>query len=414
MFRSPVLLARLSPSLVAAVLGLAVTVPTAAAVPTAAGPLAYAAGVEPAGFAGTGTAGFAGDGGKATDAQFDDPLGVAVSPDGTVYIADKGNRVVRAVSPDGVVRTVAGTAPDGGAVTPVPPGAELPGTEVTLAEPSDVAVDRDGTVLIADAGAFRVLALSPQGQVTLYAGTGSAGFSGDDGPATEAQLGAVQSIATGPDGTVYLGDPRSRRVRAVGSDGVIETVMGNGEPDVVGAGPAAEVGMPYVSSLAVDGDGTVWVASSVLQRLADGRVSTVVRSGDGRWQQSDPATVTLPAGAVIAHAVSASGDSRYVLEDDGLWRFRQDGALDRVAEGRWRGGVAVGPSGEVYVADPAGNRVLRVVPETADNGNDRDGDGSGGSNWPLVAGGGAAVVILALLAVWLTRRRGGTTRGSAT
>src|SRR5690606_5024082 len=109
--------------------------------------------------AGNGTAGSSGDGGPAVQASLGTPAGVAVGPDGTLYISDQGSHTVRAVSPDGVISTIAGTgraAPDSGAE--IVEGAAA--TEVDLRLPDALAVGADGTVYIADAGLLRVFALS--------------------------------------------------------------------------------------------------------------------------------------------------------------------------------------------------------------------------------------------------------------
>lgn len=350
--------------------------------------------------AGFGAAGFAGDGGAAVDAQLSGPQGLVFGRDGTLFIADTRNRVVRAVGSDGVIRTVVGTGPEERPPTPLPAGVSLPGREVTLGEPMGLAAGADGTIYIADGGAARVLALSPDGDVTAYAGTGQPGFAGDGGAASQAQIGNVRAVAAAPDGTVYLGDLRGRRVRAVAPDGQIRSVMGNGSPDITTTGPASEAGFPFLNSLAVDGRGALWMTSTALQRLSDGTVNTELWDGANRWRLSDPQSPTPPTNAVIGVSVAVVGDTVYVLQDDGVWRLRPNGDADRIAAGRWRGHIAIDPSGDIYVSHPEDNRVYRLRPPTPAD----DSPGSPALVW-LIAGAGVLVAVLVIVA-WAVRRRG--------
>jgi sugar lactone lactonase YvrE len=176
--------------------------------------------------AGTGTAGSPGDGGPSSAAHLDHPTGVAVAPDRTVYISDAGNRTVRAVSPAGTITTVAGTGRAGAGAGTVPEGAIA--TRVDLGLPASLAVGPDRTVYIADAGLFLVLALSPDGRLSVLAGNGRRGDTGDGGPATKAALGSPRGLAAAPDGTVYIADPDNQRVRAVSRGGTIAMVADPG------------------------------------------------------------------------------------------------------------------------------------------------------------------------------------------
>ena len=137
--------------------------------------------------AGTGTGGYSGDGGQATSAQLDYPRGVFVDPQGTLYIADSDNNRVRKVSTDGIITTIAGTGTagysgDGGQAT----SAQLNG-------PGGVFLDAQGTIYIADSLNNRVRKIVG-GNITTIAGTGTAGFSGDGGQATSAQLNIPRRI----------------------------------------------------------------------------------------------------------------------------------------------------------------------------------------------------------------------------
>jgi glucose/arabinose dehydrogenase len=130
--------------------------------------------------AGTGVLGFSGDGGLATAAQLNQPHGVAVGPDGSLYIADSNTFRIRRVAPDGTITTVAGTGVFGFS------GEGGPATAAQLNTPYGVAVGPDGSLYIADSNNFRIRRVAPDGTITTVAGTGVSGFGGDGGPATAA------------------------------------------------------------------------------------------------------------------------------------------------------------------------------------------------------------------------------------
>ncbi|MEO3744448.1 hypothetical protein [Plantactinospora sp. B5E13] len=359
-------------------------------------------------FAGTGGAGASGDGGPAANATLNHPTGVAVAADGTVYLSDGGNHTVRAVSPAGTITTVAGTGRAGVPGRPVPDGVR--GTGFDLVLPTSLAVGPDNVLYIADSGLFRVLALTPDGRLSVVAGDGRRGGTGDRGPATEATLGQLGGLAVGPDRTVYLGETDNGRVRAVTPDGVITTVAGNGGTQVTAAGgPATAVPVPAPASLAVDGDGAVWIGSGLLvHRLSGGRVATVVRTGGdggGGWGLAEDQTWP-PARTPVNNvsAVAAGPDGIYLLDQQDR-TVRRLGAGDAVTEvatlpstgGPAAGPVAVGASGTAYLVDSAGNRVYAFLPSAAPA---PETDRGGLPWWPFVAG----AAVLVLLGGWVTRR----------
>jgi hypothetical protein len=136
--------------------------------------------------AGNGTAGFSGDGGPATGALLNAPTDVAVDASGDVFIGDSFNNRIRKVTPAGTISTIAGNGTGGFS------GDGGPATSAQLNFPEGVAVDAGGDVFIADTGNQRVRKVTPGGTIGTVAGTGTAGFSGDGGPATSAQLTSPQ------------------------------------------------------------------------------------------------------------------------------------------------------------------------------------------------------------------------------
>lgn len=167
-------------------------------------------------------AGYTGDGGPALAATLYKPHGLAVDTNGNLYIADSGNNVVRMVGRDGVIVTLAGTGERGSS------GDAGPATRATLFAPLAVAVSPDGSVYIADTNNHRIRRIDHGGNIATVAGTGRNGFAGDGGPATSADLDLPSGIAFDRVGNLYIADSRNNRVRRVSPDGRITTVAGDG------------------------------------------------------------------------------------------------------------------------------------------------------------------------------------------
>jgi sugar lactone lactonase YvrE len=208
--------------------------------------------------AGTGQNGFSGDGGAATLAKLSQPRGLAVGPDGALYIADSGNLRIRRVGVDGVINTVAGNGTFGFS------GDGGPATQASFVNVSSISLGPDGSIYIADHSSdfgSRVRRVAPDGTVNTFAGNGTRGSSGDEGPATQATISPV-AVAVAPDGSLYIAEESSSgRVRRVAPDGVIKTVAGNGIPSCFcddsgqgDGGPATQVSLtPSALALAPDG-----------------------------------------------------------------------------------------------------------------------------------------------------------------
>jgi serine/threonine-protein kinase len=167
--------------------------------------------------AGCGKTGYAGDGGPATDAFLSESAGVAVHDDGRVFIADTDNDAIRVVDPDGTIATLA----------------------TGLASPQHIRVFGD-ELFVAERGAHAIRRIDlANGAADVVAGTGVAGFSGDGGPATEAQLARPYGMTIGPDGDLYIADAENNVIRRVDEDGIIETVLGAPGEAGFGALPVA-------------------------------------------------------------------------------------------------------------------------------------------------------------------------------
>jgi molecular chaperone DnaK len=283
-------------------------------------------------FAGTGSNRSSGDGGSATTAEIGNAMGVAVGPDGAVYIADYrsgsirkvvggtistiatkldypqgiavdatgnlfvadvGNHRIARIDASGSVTTVAGTLARGG-----PAGDGGPATAAQLNSPYAVAVDKDGNLYIADTKNNRIRKVVKTGTITTIAGTGSAGFGGDGGPASAAALNDPQGIAVGPGGEVYIADTGNGRVREIKPDGTISTIAGDGANttgrNLDPGAPALQNSLGPTKGLAVDQAGNVYasVFTSVraVVRIDAAGALTIVAGGGRLDTDGIPAT----------------------------------------------------------------------------------------------------------------------------
>lgn len=211
--------------------------------------------------AGSGTAGNTGDGGQATVARLRSPYDMAFGPDGSMYIADRTNHKIRKVASNGIITTFAGTGTAGYS------GDEATATSARLSSPYSVDVDADGNVYIADYDNERVRKVDTSKTITTIAGTGVATIDGDGGPAVDAGLHKPQYVNVTPAGDVYIGESNNNRIRLV-HDGNIDTIAGSGQFGYVGDG-----GSPVFSTwsrpsaLALDSAGNLWVADRGNHRI---------------------------------------------------------------------------------------------------------------------------------------------------
>jgi RHS repeat-associated protein len=281
--------------------------------------------------AGTGLAAPNGDG-PGLAVNISDPYALAVGPEGSIYVAEIGGRIRRldpaptAQDPHAVnVVTIAGTTSGSGFN-----GDNIPALQANLDVTTGIAVGADGSVYVADQVQNRVRRISPDGIITTLAGTGVAGYSGDGGSATLAQLNNPGGVAVGPDGSVYISDFLNWRLRGVRPDGTITTVAGNGDSSGFGDDgvPALQASIGPVQSAAVGPDGSLYIpdilSSRILRVGTDGIITTFAGTGDDDFN------------------------------GEGLPPSRVN--IDRV------GGVAVGPDRRVYYADEFNFRVRVVRP----------------------------------------------------
>ncbi len=240
-----------------------------------------------AGTGGTGFGGYSGDGGPATKAKLNTPIAVAVDQVGNLYISDENNFRIRKVDKDGIITTIAGTGKEGYS------GDGGPATSAKLTDPGGIAFDAEGNLYLADYVSVRKI--DPSGTITTVAGTGQAGFSGDGGPATKAQLTAYD-VALDRQGNLYISDTENQRIRKVNKEGIITTVAGSGDKGYSGdGGPATEADLEDPVGIAVDGAGNVYFAdhhNSVVRKVdKNGTITTFAGTGrSGFNREKGPAT----------------------------------------------------------------------------------------------------------------------------
>ena len=272
--------------------------------------------------AGTGTATFGGDGGPAVDAQVSDPYGVALDGAGNLYIADTGSHRIRKVNSAGVISTVAGNGTRGSG------GDGGPAVDAQLQLPLGVAADGAGNLYIADFHNHRIRKVDAAGDISTVAGTGAAGYGGDGGQAVNAQLNYPTDVALDGAGNLYIADGSNNRVRKVNSAGVISTVAGNGAAGYGGDGgqaTAAQLDSPH--GVAADGAGNLYVADLNNQRIrkvnAAGVITTVAGTGtrgsDGDGGPAAAAQLGRPRGLAL------DGSGNLYIAERGNSRIRKVG-----------------------------------------------------------------------------------------
>jgi len=332
--------------------------------------------------AGNGTPGFSGEGIPALNASLSTPGDVALDSNDDLLIADTSNQRIRRVdAATGIIRSVAGSGSGG------IPSDGSPALDTHLEIPLGVAVDAAGNLFLADEGSDRVRRVDAVTQlVTTVAGNGSAGFDGDDGPATAASLYQPADLALDANEDLFIADRGNNRIRRVdATSGVITTVAGNGSSEFGGdGGPARDAGLNQPSGIAFDARGNLVIADRLHHRIrrvdaVTGIITTI--AGDGRWgfggdcgpatsaQLSEPSSVALDAAGNLFIADRGNDRIRRVdtatgiittFAGDGVFGFGGDGGLATSASFRRPGGIALDAAGRLLIADSLNDRIRRV------------------------------------------------------
>jgi sugar lactone lactonase YvrE len=340
-------------------------------------------------------AGFSGDGGPAASARFNLPTSTAVDASGNVYIADSLNdRVRRIDATTGIITTIAGGGRgDGG-----------PATDAILLRPAGVTVDAAGALYIADRDAHVVRKVTPDGVITTIAGTGVPGYGADGGSATTEKLNGPSGVAVDGNGDVYIADTINNRVRKVtAATGLITTVaslnaaglaLDGGSLWIVsgvrtdqifrvdlatGARSAVPLGrqdnqfphtLRYAKGIAVDATHFVYVTvtkvfgdtlTAVKVDPATGTVTMIPAAGDSAIAVDADTNVYIVVGDSIRKADAGTGTSTTIAGSWGSPGFGGDGGPATSALLNAPEGLAFDETGNLYIADAANRRVRKVI-----------------------------------------------------
>ena len=211
---------------------------------------------------GTGASGYSGDGGPATQAQLKVPAGLTFDSKGNLYIADRENHRVRMVNKKGIITTVAGNGTAGFS------GDGGPATQASLNLPSGLAVDSKNNLYISDRSNNRVRVVNSKGIIKTIAGNGNDGYHGDNMPALKATLDKPFGLAFDKDNNLFIADRGNNRIRKVDGSGLISTVAGDGGFYFIGDnGPAYRASIAGPTDVAVDGKGNIYIADRNNNRI---------------------------------------------------------------------------------------------------------------------------------------------------
>jgi uncharacterized protein (TIGR03437 family) len=323
-------------------------------------------------FAGVGIKGYVGNGSAATSARLNYPAGVAADKAGNVYIADTGNNWVRLVTPDGTISLYAGvdTTSSSGPFG-IGGGDPTLAVNVSLGSPTSLAVDQSGNLYVVESATYRIRRISAGDHISYFAGTGTSGFSGDEGLARFAELN-VLGVAVDSSNNVVIADGISNRVRTVNvSSGIIDTIAGVGLATYDVRGLVANGNAVFFS------DDTCHCVRKL--DTSTGVVSAVAGNGQagfsGDTYRASTASLNTPRGLALDKAgnlyIADSQNHRVrcvYASDATIDTVAGNGTADTQGDGYWATSaelnepvaVAVDTSGNLYIAERSGHVVREV------------------------------------------------------
>ncbi|HTW67660.1 MAG TPA: hypothetical protein VME17_23750 [Bryobacteraceae bacterium] len=273
-------------------------------------------------YAGTGLPGYTGDRGPAMSAELDFPVGLALDSKGNMYVADQGNAVIRRISVDGTINTIAGNG------NPAFAGDNGPAASAQI-DPTAVAVDSQGNLYIADGYNYRIRKVDTNGIITTIAGTGQPSYSGDNGPALNATIDFVTDLTVDQAGNIYLADYYNGAIRKIDTTGMITTIAGGVQYGAIQDGVLATITVMLPDGVTLDNSGNLYLSD-------DNGDNTVVRRVD------------LSTGLI------------YTVAGNGQIGFQGDGGVATAAELGSPAGLAY-QSGQLFFADSTNARIRKVA-----------------------------------------------------
>ncbi|MGA2882110.1 MAG: IPT/TIG domain-containing protein [Bryobacteraceae bacterium] len=315
-------------------------------------------------YAGNRTAGFSGDGGAPASAQFDLPLGLALDSSGNLFIVDSVNQRIRKIS-GGAISTVAGNGTNGYS------GDGKAATSAEMLYPSAVAVDSSGNLYIADTSNHVIRMVTSSGTISTIAGTNTGGYSGDTGPAIDAELDFPTGVAVDGSGNVYIADSGNNVIREI-SGGNINTIVG-------GSATAQQLNDP--ETVLVDSSGNLYFSDQSgfrIMKFSAGAVTVIAGNGNIGYSGDNGPAIDAALDEPSGIALDAQG-YLYICDTDNsvIRKVSPSGIITTIAGlgtpgyfgdgGPGTGallffprGIVVDASGNVYVSD-TGNDIVRVL-----------------------------------------------------
>jgi len=330
--------------------------------------------------AGTGIAGYSGDGGPAASAQIRFPVDVVIDSEGSIIFSDSGNNRIRKINSSGIITTIAGTGVAGFS------GDGGPATSAKLNHPNGLNLDSGGDLYFADNLNQRIRKIDTGGVIHTVAGNGTAGFAGDGGLATSAELNSPDDVLPDNSGNFYITDHDNRRVRKVSSSGIISTFAGNGSGGCAGdGGPAtsASLGRPtglliYSGSL-VGNVPTLLIGNACQARIRGVKLSTniihtfvgTLKGFDGNGHLALSSKFLSPGGVMVDNSgdllIGDAGNDevRKVAVGTTLVTAFAGGYLGNGGHGTLASlndpeNIAFDKSGNLYIVEANGDRIRKL------------------------------------------------------